>query len=290
VKLLKTDIARRLWESLAENGWIPARFVVRTGRFYHSRPGVVELDGPADQRQRMFDQVARGWQRLGEQEPYWSVLTTERFKRARIAATHDEFYRSGKGCLFLIGAFFARGGQDLEAVRSVLELGCGVGRESVPLASRFEQVVAIDVSAAHLELARQAVARHHCTNVQFIRLESIEALAGLPDCDLFYSVLALQHNPPPVILETLSHALARVRPGGHALFQVPTFRQDYRFAWREQLAKGDAVGMELHVVPQAAVHALLRRHGFDLLEVHEDRAVGDPDTISNTFFARKGGG
>ncbi len=287
MKLPSIDIVRRVWERLAENGWLPARFVVRTGRFYYAPPLAVELDGPADQRQQMFDQVARAWQRLGEQEPYWSVLTAERFKRARIGATGDEFYGSGKGCLFLIGAFFARSGQDPDAIRDVLELGCGVGRESIPLASRFPQVVAVDVSAAHLALAREAAARHRCANLQFVQLASIEAAADLAACDFFYSKLALQHNPPPVILAMLSHGLARVRDGGYALFQVPTFRKDYRFTWCEQLAKGDAVGMEIHVVPQAAIHALLRRHGFELLEIHEDRATGDPDAISNTFFARK---
>ena len=39
-----------------------------------------------------------------------------------------------------------------------------------------------------------------------------------------------------------------------------------------------------------AIYALMRRHGVNLLEVHEDRAVGHPDIISNTFFARKGTG
>ena len=287
MKLPNIDTGLRLWATLAEKGWIPARFVVRTGRFYYAPPGVVELDGPADQRQRMFEQVARTWQGLGEQEPYWSVLTDPRYKVSRIAATHDEFYRSGKGCLSLIEAFFARSGQDIGAVRSVLELGCGVGRESIALAGRFEQVVAVDVSAPHLAIARQAAARQRCANVQFIQLASLEAAAALPACDLLYSVLALQHNPPPVILEILSHAFARVRPGGHALFQVPTFRQGYRFTWREQLAQRDGGGMEMHVVPQAALHALMRRCGLDLLELQEDRATGDPDTISNTFFARR---
>jgi hypothetical protein len=48
--------------------------------------------------------------------------------------------------------------------------------------------------------------------------------------------------------------------------------------------------MEKHVLPQAAIHGLMRRHGVDRLEMQEDRAVGHPDIISNTFFARKGTG
>ncbi|MEI7874956.1 MAG: class I SAM-dependent methyltransferase [Alphaproteobacteria bacterium] len=267
--------------------WIPARFVLRTGRFYRSTMGTIELDGPADQRREMFQQVARCWQHLGEQEPYWSVLTAPQFKMSHIGSTGDEFYRSGQACLSTINAFFARSGQAIADIQSVLEFGCGVGRETTALASRFRRVVGVDISAAHLALARQAVSRHHQSNVGFVQLASIEAVAALPQCDLLYSVIALQHNPPPVMLEVLSQLFDRLRPGGYALFQLPTFWKGYSFSWREQLARTDSLAMEKHVLPQAAVYTAMRRYGLDLLEVHEDRAVGDPDIISNTFFARK---
>jgi SAM-dependent methyltransferase len=249
--------------------------------------GAIELDGPDDQRREMFRQVARCWQHLGEQEPYWSVLTAPKFKMAHIASTGDEFYRSGQACLSTIDAFFERSGQAIADIQSVLEFGCGVGRETTALASRYRRVVGVDISSAHLALARQAVSRHQQSNVEFVQLASIEAIAALSKCDLLYSVIALQHNPPPVMLELLSQLFDRLRPSGYALFQLPTFWKGYRFSWQEQLARADSLAMEKHVLPQAAVHASMRRHGLDLLEVQEDRAVGDPDIISNTFFARK---
>jgi len=266
---------------------MPARFVLRTGRFYRSTMGTVELDGPADQRREMFRQVARCWQHLGEQEPYWSVLTAPKFKMSHIGSTGDEFYRSGQACLSTIDAFFTRSGRAIADIQSVLEFGCGVGRETTALASRFRQVVGVDISSAHLALAQQAVSRQQQSNVEFVQLTSIDAVATLPECDLLYSMIALQHNPPPIMLEMLSQLFDRLRPGGYALFQLPTFWKGYRFSWQEQLARADSLDMEKHVLPQAAVYALMRRHGLDLLEVQEDRAVGDPDIISNTFFARK---
>ncbi len=235
----------------------------------------------------MFEQVVHCWQYLGEQEPYWSVLTAPRFKMSHIGATGDEFYRSGRACLSVIEAFFSRNGQAIADIQSVLEFGCGVGRETTALASRFRRVVGVDISSAHLALARQAVSRHHQSNVEFIQLASIEAVAALPECDLLYSVIALQHNPPPVMLELLSQLFDRLRPGGYALFQLPTFWKGYSFSWQAQLARSSDLAMEKHVLPQAAVYASMRRCGLDLLEVHEDRAVGDPDIVSNTFFARK---
>ena len=269
---------------------MPARFTLRTGRFYRSVAGTIELEGPAAERQQMFEQVARCWQHLGEQEPYWSVLTSPKFQMSRIGSTGDEFYRSGQACLSTIEAFFARSGQPIANVKSVLEFGCGVGRETIALASRFTQVVGVDVSPAHLALAQRAVARHRRSNVECVRLTSIGAIATLPRCDLVYSVIALQHNPPPVMQEALSLLFDRMPAGGYALFQLPTFWKGYSFSWREQLARSGSLSMEKHVLPQAAIYALMRRHGVNLLEVHEDRAVGHPDIISNTFFARKGTG
>ena len=47
--------------------------------------------------------------------------------------------------------------------------------------------------------------------------------------DLLYSVLVMQHNPPPVIAELLRAFLGRVNVGGFAFFQVPTYAENYEF-------------------------------------------------------------
>jgi SAM-dependent methyltransferase len=235
----------------------------------------------------MFDQTARYWQHLGENEPYWSILTADRFKLANIAATGDEFYLSGKGAIDLMRAFFTRNEQSLEGVKTVIELGCGVGRQTCSLSQHFERVIGVDVSSPHIELARKALKqRVGGANVELVQLATIDDLNKISQCDLFYSVLVLQHNPPPLIVHALDLAFDRVKPGGYALFQVPTFMQGYKFSWKDQLDRGGQ-SMEMHVLPQFAVYALLRRHCLELLEVHEDLCVGDPDIISNTFFARK---
>src|SRR5271169_236009 len=49
------------------------------------------------------------------------------------------------------------------------------------------------------------------------------SLARLTNVDLFFSIIVLQHNPPPVILGILDAAFAGLRPGGLAFFQVPTY-------------------------------------------------------------------
>ena len=45
-------------------------------------------------------------------------------------------------------------------------------------------------------------------------------LDTLPEFDLFFSMIVLQHNPPPLIALMLEKIAARLRPGGVAVFAV----------------------------------------------------------------------
>ena len=254
------------------------------GRHEFSAPMHVELEISRDQLAAMLDRIAHSWQTLGETEPHWSVLAFERFRGTN--HSDEEFYLTGQNDLRLISAFFERAGSELAQVRSCLEFGCGVGRVTAALATAIPAVYGVDASSAHLELARERARAKDIANISFLPLESLDDLDGLPSTDFLFSFMVLQHNPPPLIDYMLDRLLARVRPGGFALFQLPTYRRGYRFVWREYLADEKPL-MEMHVLPQARVFATLKEHDFDILEVQEDPKVRDPDFISQTFFARK---
>ena len=93
---------------------------------------------------------------------------------------------------------------------------------------------------------------------------------ALEPCDFFYSVIVLQHNPPPVIMELIRIALTALKPGGVAMFQVPTHINDYRFDLKEWLATDHALDMQMHCVPQEAVLNLITATGCYLLGLRED--------------------
>ena len=76
-------------------------------------------------------------------------------------------------------------------------------------------------------------------------------MVNLEQADLVYSVIVLQHNPPPVIHMLVRAFLKALNPGGVAYFQVPTYRVGYRFSPGEYLeneGKTHAM-MEMHVIP-----------------------------------------
>jgi hypothetical protein len=98
----------------------------------------------------------------------------------------------------------------------------------------------------------------------------------------------LQHNPPPLIAALLTRLLNKLRPGGVAYFQVPTYRLNYRFLVDEYLRTASPMdGIEMHVIPQWVLFDILHRCGCRLLECREDHWTGDPRMISNSIFLRK---
>lgn len=108
----------------------------------------------------------------------------------------------------------------LEADATALEIGCGVGRVTRPLAERCARVYAIDVSERMLRLAREK--NSHLSNVEWI-LGDGKSLAGVPDesVDVCYSFVVFQHIPDPSITLGYVREMGRVlRSGGWSAFHI----------------------------------------------------------------------
>jgi 2-polyprenyl-3-methyl-5-hydroxy-6-metoxy-1,4-benzoquinol methylase len=255
----------------------------------HEPPMQVEDVRDPNEVSRLLEHIAKTWTRFGDTEPHYSVITDEKFKAERFEKNREAFNASGKDSVDRMNAALARAGVTLRDDATCLEIGCGVGRVTAWLARRCGKVLATDISASHLALAREHLAAENVGNVEFHRLTGIDTIDTLPPFDLFFSVIVLQHNPPPVIRTILERVFARLRPGGIAYFQVPTYRAGYSFDLnaylRDDYGKGE---MEMHVLPQSTVLRVAAEHGLELLEVIEDPYTGmRPGEVSNTFLMRK---
>jgi SAM-dependent methyltransferase len=247
----------------------------------------VQLDVGDEDFTRMIRRIESAWEKLGVSEPHWSVLTDDNFKQRNLPSREPEFFSSGKKELAAMEAAAARAGIDLAAFKQCLELGAGVGRVTLWLARRFEHVIACDISASHLAIARQAAAREGIDNVTFETLKAISDLEALPPFDAFFSVIVLQHNPPPVIDRILRTLLDKLLPGGIAYFQVPTYRDGYNFLAVEYLEGESEDGIEMHLIPQAALFGLIEDADCELLEIREEDRTGVPTMVSNNLLLRK---
>jgi SAM-dependent methyltransferase len=109
---------------------------------------------------------------------------------------------------------FAERVLDLQPGASVLDLCCGQGRHSVPLAQHGYRVTALDLSPAYLELAQQAAQSHD------VKLEPVSAdMRQIPFQNRFDAVINmyssfgyLESEADDVrVLESVAKA---IRPGG----------------------------------------------------------------------------
>lgn len=251
-------------------------------------PGIqVDVDVTPATLRRMTARIEREFVDLGEQEPYWSVLAEERFKSQNIRGNEAEFFNSGELMVEGLVAASNRCGIDLSRYRSCFELGCGLGRITLWLAQRFEQVIASDISALHLSLTMTAARRAGIDNISYAHLNKLGAYNNLPAFDCFFSIIVLQHNPPPLIAWMLRRILARLAPGGIAFFQVPTYMLGYRFDVKEYLATPPVPDqVELHCLPQKDLFEIVEGADCRVLEIREDGAVG-LDAISNRLLVQK---
>ena len=252
-------------------------------------PMSIDLTCAADDLQRLFDHVQSTWQQLGETEPHWSVVISEQYRQSNIEENKDAFYQTGKQHVAQLFGSLARNGVDLNALKTCLDYGCGVGRITRHLAERFERVFAYDVSQAHLRCAEDYLVTQKISNVDFQQLRRVQDVEALPRVDVAYSMIVLQHNPPPVIGYLVEGLIRSLNPRGVAFFQVPTYRLGYSFALADYLADDAARReMEMHVLPQSRIFEIVERAGARVLEVIDDGWTGiRPKEVSNTFVIQK---
>lgn len=248
--------------------------------------GKVELDATDEQLAAMRRHVEAVWSAYGEEQAYWSVLTAARYRDDRLdQAALDEFFASGVATCDRIVRMLARNGIDPQRIGSVLDFGCGVGRVAAPFARHFGRYIGVDISPGHLRLARERIEASGAGPADFMIVgDFLQSAIGY---DFYHSIMVLQHNPPPIMLEMLRAGLSRVRPGGHALFQIPATIFGYAFSAERYLAgDGRRDSMEMHALPQRAVFAELAANGFRLIEVVPDPHIGDAG-ISYVYLAEK---
>jgi SAM-dependent methyltransferase len=238
----------------------------------------------------LFNHIQSAWQQMGDEEPYWSVLTAKRYAGSTISGKRlDEFYASGNAKIDQIRNTFERNGIDPSGVKTCLEYGCGVGRVTQALCRMFEHVYAVDISAPHIKLGKDYLDSHQNPNVSWIHLSQFDQVPRLPAVDMVFSEIVLQHNPPPIISYILRCLLRLLKPGAVALFQVPTYRRDYRFTLDDYLTNmAPAKKLEMHLLPQKEIFRIFAEEDIAVIEVMEDALAGYAEQYQScTFFVQK---
>ncbi len=169
-----------------------------------------------------FEELARSWDAWGESDPLWAILTLPGTRGGRWDP--EEFFRSGEVEIDELFAYLERLGWPLARHRA-LDFGCGVGRLTQALCTRFERVDGVDVAASMIDGAERFNrfgdrCRYH--------LNVSQDLALFPEgsFDLVYSAYVLQHMAPGFAEGYVREFVRVLADGGLALFQLPTARRE----------------------------------------------------------------
>ena len=244
--------------------------------------GGVDIGASPETLKALFDTARRTWSKLGESEPYWSVMTDPAYRVSVLdEGAQAHFFETGAEDVAAFTEACARNGIALKREGWVVDFGCGVGRLGVHLARLFDGYLGVDISPAHL--AEAGVRLAAVTDLAEFRLLD-DFLGGDETCDCVFSVLVLQHNAPPVMAELLRVLIARLRPGGVGYIQIPHVLHGYSYSAEAHLADPLPVGeMEMHALPQAEVFRLLDEGGARLIEALADGRPG-PAGLSTTYL------
>jgi SAM-dependent methyltransferase len=252
------------------------------------RGHAIEVETSPEDIEALFAIVRRVWSRYAETDPYYSVLAHRRFRGSPAAKVLREFYASGEDDAVFIRQTVERHGGNPDEIGTVLEFGCGLGRASNWLARTFPQVIGVDISPRHLDMASQYMADHGIGNFTPICLTGVDDFGRLPRFDLLYSMIVLQHNPPPLIRIILDTLLDKLNRGGFAIFQIPTSRLlGYSFSVRRHLKRAAAIRRwEMHAFPMQKIQWLADQHCCEVLEAIPSLKKA-PGSRSHTFVLYK---
>jgi SAM-dependent methyltransferase len=202
------------------------------------------------------------WNVLGEDDPLWAILSQPDKRGGHW--NPEEFFAAGETEIAGLESWCAHLGLPREHHRA-LDFGCGIGRLTRALASRYGEVVGVDISSSMLAQARRL--HEGVANVRFVE-NAQQRLDFLADAsiDLVYSVITLHHIPPTLQRAYVREFLRVLAPGGVAVFQIAS---GYARDWR---------GLGYRLLPNRILAPLRRR-------VHASRVAAEMHVVAERDIA-----
>jgi SAM-dependent methyltransferase len=229
-----------------------------------------------------LENLKKIWNEFGKKDALWAVLTEPSKKDRKWEP--EEFFRIGEVEIAATMLHLASLGLELPHGRA-LDFGCGVGRLTRALGSRFDRAVGVDISSSMIDQAR-ALNRDR-GNCEFVVNER-DDLGIFPDrsFDFIYSNITLQHIDPVYSRKYLDEFFRILAPGGILAFQLPSrpargllrlIYPRFRRFWydhQRRRAKSEMI-MEMHGISRKKVVDLVERNRSRLLSAIDDTAAGD---------------
>jgi cyclopropane fatty-acyl-phospholipid synthase-like methyltransferase len=154
------------------------------------------------------------WERFAQENAAFYIFTTGETEWTEPGA-RAAFYETGEA-----EARHILAGVDelLPRRETALEIGCGVGRLTLPMARAFDTVVGVDISPTMLRLLSEEAGRRGVANVR--AREARDDWSPDASVDFVYSWRVLQHIASDDVIADYAERVRRcLRPGGIAYLQ-----------------------------------------------------------------------
>jgi 2-polyprenyl-3-methyl-5-hydroxy-6-metoxy-1,4-benzoquinol methylase len=230
------------------------------------------------------------WERFGDLDPYWAVLTEEKFRADKLhAGSLSEFFQTGEVHLDSVTEMIRNTIHPGFAPVRAVDVGCGVGRVLIPMARRWPEAVGVDIASSMLREARNNLATAGVKADLVLADEALTRLTGT--FDFIHSYIVLQHVPPERGEKICAALLARLRPGGvaalHVTYRTPLSQRQRILRWaRRRTPVVAALGNLVRRRPASSPYMEL--YEYDLGTIFEMfRATGCPEV--HLRFTNHGG-
>jgi SAM-dependent methyltransferase len=165
-----------------------------------------------------LERLQRDWNDLARKDAMWAVLTGPLGAERRWDP--DAFFKTGTDEIAsLLDRLRAAGA--MPRLDRALDFGCGVGRLTQALGGHFARTDGVDISAVMIDQAR-GLNRRGAACEYHLNTASDLALFADATFDFIYSSITLQHMAPEFSRRYIREFFRVARPGGVAVFQVPS--------------------------------------------------------------------
>lgn len=104
--------------------------------------------------------------------------------------------------------------------KSVIDIGCAIGKWLPVLSPAFKKVYAVDISAKNLEIAKQLYPQYK--NVEYLRADMSGSKTKVPKCDFgicINAILTASQKDRTIFFQSLS---ACIKKGGRIIITIPS--------------------------------------------------------------------
>lgn len=162
------------------------------------------------------------WQKLGEQEAFWAVLTDPRFRSAELDdAARAAFFQLGRHDVHWVLGLLRQHCAAPERFSRALDFGCGVGRLLIPLSELADRAAGVDIAESMRTLCVRHLQEHQRDNAT-VHAAISDALRAEGPFDWVNTLIVLQHIPPERGYALIADLVGALAAGGWLSLQITT--------------------------------------------------------------------